>query len=173
MLNYRFTEKEQQIILNSLQMIVDTREKRNEHILDYFHERGIPFQQKTMKTGDYGAMIPKNPELGFVRDVYLAALIERKNGVDELVESIKDRNRFEQELLRSKPYPFVLLVEEADGYEKIVSGQYRSQYNPKALLGSLKTFEARYHFSTVFLPKHTMGNYIYHHLLYFAREFLK
>ncbi|AZV42721.1 ERCC4-type nuclease [Peribacillus asahii] len=50
---------------------------------------------------------------------------------------------------------------------------YRSKYDPKALLGSLKTFEVRYNFSTVFLSASTTGNYIYHPFFYMARELLK
>ncbi|MGG5741344.1 ERCC4 domain-containing protein, partial [Bacillus cereus group sp. IBL03679] len=107
------------------------------------------------------------------RDVYLSAGLERKNGVDELVESIKDRTRFENELIRASKHPFVLIVEDLEGYQKILKGEYRSRYKPESLLGSLKTFEVRYGFSTVFLAPATTGNYIYHHFLYMARELLK
>ncbi|MGC4375901.1 ERCC4 domain-containing protein [Fictibacillus sp. Mic-4] len=123
--------------------------------------------------GDYSAFIPKNNEFGIPRDLHLNACLERKNGVDELVESIKDRTRFENELIRGSRHPFVLLVEDLEGYQKILNGNYRSRYDPKALLGSLKTFEARYNFSTVFISPVTSGNYIYHHFLYRARELLK
>lgn len=74
----------------------------------------------------------------------------RKNGVDELVQSIKDRSRSENELIRASRHPFTLLVEDLEGYQKILIGKYRSKYEPKALLGSLKTFEVRYNFSAVF-----------------------
>jgi len=126
-----------------------------------------------MKTCDYSAMVPKNPEMGITRDIYLTAGLERKNGVDELVESIKDRTRFENELIRASKNPFVLIVEDLEGYQKILKGMYRSKYNLKALLGSLKTFEVRYNFSAVFLSPSTTGNYIYHHFFYMARELLK
>lgn len=172
-IHYRFTDKELKVALDSLTIIVDTREKVNSHILDYFRKREIPFKFQGMKTGDYSAMIPKNEELGITRDLYLTAAVERKNGVDELVGNIKDRTVFENELIRSAKIPFVLMVEDLEGYQKILNGNYRSKYDPKALLGSLKTFEARYNFSTVFVSPNTSGNYIYHHLLYHAREFLK
>jgi ERCC4-type nuclease len=170
---YHFTDKELKTILDSLVITVDTREQKNKHVLEYFRKKNVQFVFKTMKTGDYSAMIPKNEELGITRDMYLTALIERKNGVDELVESIKDRSRFENELIRGSRYPFTLIVEDLEGYSKILNGQYRSKYDPKALLGSLKTFEARYNFSTVFISPGTTGNYIYHHFLYRARELMK
>jgi ERCC4-type nuclease len=170
---YHFTDKELNEILRSLVITVDTREQKNKHVLDYFRKKDVEFKFKTMKTGDYSAMIPKNTDLGLTRDLYLTALVERKNSVDELVESIKDRTRFENELIRGSRNPFVLIVEDLEGYQKILNGNYRSKYDPKALLGSLKTFEARYNFSTIFISPNTTGNYIYHHFLYRAREMLK
>ncbi|MCY7578237.1 nuclease, partial [Bacillus pumilus] len=65
------------------------------------------------------------------------------------------------------------LVEDLEGYQKILNGKYRSKYEPKSLLGSLKTFEVRYNFSTVFINPSATGNYIYHHFHYMARELLK
>jgi ERCC4-type nuclease len=172
-LHYRFTDKELKSLLDSLTIIVDTREQKNTHILNYFVKKNVPYKLRAMKTGDYSAMIPAKPELGLTRDLYFAAAIERKNGVDELVESIKDRSRFENELIRSTKHPFRLIVEDLQGYEKILTGNYRSKYEPKSLLGSLKTFENRYNFTTIFMDPKTSGNYILHHFLYFAREQLK
>jgi ERCC4-type nuclease len=172
-LHYHYSETELKKILNSLVITVDTREQKNQHVLDYFRKKGVRFKFKTMKTGDYSALIPKNEEFGITRDIYLNAAIERKNGVDELVQSIKDRQRFENELIRASKHPFTLIVEDLEGYQKILNGKYRSKYDPKALLGSLKTFEVRYDFSTVFISNSTTGNYIYHHFLYMARELLK
>lgn len=173
LLNFKYSDKELKEILDSLVIIVDTREQVNQHVLEYFRKREIPFKFQAMKTGDYSAMLPKNPELGIMRDLYLKAVVERKNGVDELVQSIKDRQRFENELIRGSKIPFRLIVEDLQGYEKILNGQYRSKYDPKSLLGSLKTFEARYNFTTVFIAPYTTGNYVYHHLLYYCREMLK
>lgn len=172
-LHFRFTDTEIKKILKTLVITVDTREQRNEHILKYFRDKDIPFKLMTMKTGDYSAMVPKNEEFGLMRDIYLAAAVERKNGVDELVGNIKERHRFENELIRAAPYPFVLIVEDLDGYRKILNGEYISEYKPQSLLGSLKTFETRYDFSTVFIHPAYSGNYIYHHFHYMAREVLK
>jgi len=172
-IHYRYSESELKNMLSTLEIIVDTREQKNLHVLDYFRKKKVPFKIRTMKTCDYSAMIPKNLEMGLTRDIYLTAGVERKNGVDELVESIKDRTRFENELIRASKHPFVLIVEDLEGYQKILNGTYRSKYEPKSLLGSLKTFEVRYNFSTVFIAPGTTGNYIYHHFLYMARELLK
>jgi ERCC4-type nuclease len=172
-IHYNYSDTELKKILKTLIITVDTREQVNQHVLDYFRMREVSFKFKTMKTGDYSAMIPKNEEFGITRDIYLNAVIERKNSVDELVESIKDRSRFENELIRASRHPFTLIVEDLQGYSKILKGQYRSKYKPESLLGSIKTFEVRYNYSTVFLANTTTGNYIYHHFLYMARELLK
>ncbi|WP_078392047.1 ERCC4 domain-containing protein [Shouchella patagoniensis] len=172
-LGYRYTPKEVDEILKTLTITVDTREKKNQHVRDYFTKKDIPFVNRTMKTGDYGCFIPANAELGIARDLFVAGCVERKNGVDELVESIKDRTRFENELIRASRQPFTLLVEDVEGYSKILNGTYRSQYKPESLLGSLKTFEARYDFTTHFINPVYTGNYIYYTLHYMARELIK
>lgn len=156
-------------------IVVDTRENVNGHILDYLHAKDIPVKIKALKTGDYSAMIPANPEFGIARDLYLNSCLERKNSIDEITGNLqKDtRKAFENELIRASQNPFVLVCEDKDGYEKILTGKYRSRYDPKALLGTLKTFEARYGFSIVFLDKKYSGNYIYYHFYYQAKEYLK
>jgi ERCC4-type nuclease len=163
------------LILDSLTIIVDTREKLNDHVTDYFKAKKIPHAIRTMKTGDYSSFIPKNEELGITRDIYLESCLERKRNVDEIIGNLsKDkRTTFENELIRASKHPFVLIVEDEQGYEKILRGDYRSQYEPKALLGSLKTMEARYDFSIVYLNPTYTGNYIYYHFYYQAKELLK
>lgn len=175
MIRYAYSEKEIKQILDSLTIIVDTREKANSHILDYFKAKQIPFAIKGLKTGDYSCYIPKNEELGISRDIYLNDCIERKSGIDEITGNLsKDkRSAFTNELIRASQNPFTLVCEDENGYGNILAGNYRSEYDPKALLGTLKTFEARYNFSIVYLnPKYT-GNYIYYSFYYACREYLK
>ncbi|WP_042375302.1 ERCC4 domain-containing protein [Neobacillus jeddahensis] len=170
---YQYTDKELKELLSTLTVLIDTREQENHHILQYFESKKISYKVKKNDTADYAAMIPRNPELGIARDLFIPVAIERKNSVDELAASIKDRTRFENELIRSQKLNFTMVVEDPNGYENIILGKFRSQYDPKALLASLKTFEARYDFTTVFIPKIASGNYIYHHLYYQARCLLK
>jgi len=54
-----------------------------------------------------------------------------------------------------------------------VNGRYRSEYDPKAFLASLKSWEIRYNFGTSFIDKKYSGNFIYFTLRYFLYEFLK
>lgn len=154
-------------------VLIDTREQKNKHITDYFDKQNIIYKSLKQDYGDYSVMLPKNEALGILRDMFFPVSIERKNSVNELASTIKERTRFENELIRSQKSEFVLLVEDQNGYEKIIKGDYRSEYNPKAMLASLKAFETRYNFNTVFINRIAVGNFIYHHFYYYVREFLK
>lgn len=173
--HYKYTAKEIETITKSMKIVIDSREKSNLHIREYLQQKGVGFINRKLNVGDYSAVIPRNPELGIMRDIYLDACLERKNSIDEITGNLqKDtETAFENELRRSQDKPFVLVVEDAKGYEKILLGKYRSKYEPRVLLGRLKAFEARYNFSIVYLDKKYMGNYIYHHFLYHVKEYLK
>lgn len=172
---YKFTETElKKLLKENLVIIVDTREQENEHILDYFNSKKIRYEVKKIDAGDYSVKLAANPELGIFRDCYIPVMIEKKNSIDELASSFKDRVRFENEFIRAtaSKYKIHLLVEDGNGYENILRKNYRSMYDPKALLGSLKTFESRYDFYTSFLDKKYVGNFIYYTLYYHCREYL-
>lgn len=169
---YAYTDNEVKELLSTIVVLVDTREKRNEHITDYFDAKGIKYERKKLDHGDYGAYLPENMELGIMRDTFFPIAIERKNSVDELAQTIKKRTRFENELIRAQRSKFMLLIEDEHGYENIVKGNYRSNYNARSFLASIKAFESRYGFMSVFVSKVAVGNYIYHHLYYNIRESL-
>ena len=173
MIRYHYTPKEIDSILKSMVIVVDTREQKNKHITDYFDAQKITYMKRALTTGDYSAFIPRNDDLGITRDIHLQASIERKNSIDELAQSITDRSRFENELIRASRSHFIMIVEDRDGYINLLSHKYRSQYSPKALLGSIKAFEIRYGFTTIFLDKSLTGNYINYHLRGLVQEYLK
>ncbi len=173
MINFNYSPKEITAILKSMVILVDTREQKNKHITDYFEAQKITYMKRALKTGDYSAFIPKNEDLGITRDVHLLASVERKNSIDELAQSITDRSRFENELIRASKSHFIMIVEDINGYENLLNHKYRSQYSPKALLGSIKAFEVRYGFTTMFLDKKFTGNYINYHLRGLVNEYLK
>jgi len=169
-LKYSYTDSEMKKLLSTLVILIDTREQVNKHIFEYFSSKKIVSKKKKLHTADYSIMLPANIDLGIMKDSYFPLVIERKNSIDELAQSIK-QERFENELIRSNGLTFFLLVE--DTYENLIKGNYRSQYEPKALLARLKSFEARYGFTTIFMDKRLSGNFIYHTLYYQAREHLK
>ncbi|PEP84161.1 nuclease [Bacillus pseudomycoides] len=175
MIRFHYTDTEINKILKTLTIVIDTRENVNDHIRDYLNQKDIPVKLQKLDTGDYGCMIPKNEELGIPRDIYLDGRVERKASIDEITGNLqKDtQTAFENELIRSKDIPFTLYVEDPRGYEKMIKGEYRSKYNPLALLGRLNTFKAKYNFEIVYLDKKFSGNWIYHHFYYQAKYYLK
>lgn len=170
-MKFKYTDTELKKLLSSMVVLIDTREQVNQHIEDYMISNSIPYRAEKLEIGDYAALIPQNIEFGIYRDIYFPCVIERKNSIDELASSIKEE-RFENELIRAQKSRFTLLVE--GSYSDLVHGNYRSQYNPKALLARIKTFEARYRFNTTFLQnKQLSGHFIYTHLYYHVRAELK
>lgn len=175
MIHYKYTESEITAILKTLTIVIDTREQVNDHILQYLRKHDIPFVNRAIKTGDYACMIPANEKFGIKRDIWLSSRIERKAHMDEITGNLqKDtKTAFENELIRAKDIPFTLLCEDADGYGKMIRGEYRSQYKPLSLLGMLNSFKYRYNFEIVYLDRKYSGNFIYYHFYYQAKDLLK
>lgn len=85
-------------------LISDTREKKNQHVLDYFETVGIKYEIAKLDFGDY-------------MDVYRPGLvIDRKQNIAELAKNVvgKDRDRFVRELERAQAAgsKMVILVEQ-------------------------------------------------------------
>ena len=174
--NYYYTDKEIKVILDSIIIIIDTREQDNKHIIDYFEKKKIAYETKKLETGDYSFAIPENTELHINRKIYFQnhCVIERKAGLDELAGNLTtDRIRIETELIRSRLiHKFQMLIEDSNGYENILNGNYQSEYKPLAFLSTLQSFASRYNFSFIFLDKKLSGNYIYYYFYYFLRNYL-
>lgn len=162
-------------ILKTLTIVCDTREQENSHIIKYFDKRNIPYTREKLDFGDYSCFIPKNEKYGIVSDKYLNSAVERKASIDEICGNLqKDTQQaFINELIRSQQGKFVLMVEQLDFYTKLLEGQYRSEYDKRALLARLKTFEARYNFNIVPVQKIEAGNWIYYRFYYEVRNLLK
>lgn len=108
---------------------VDSREKSNQHITDYFTKKKIDYLISKLPFGDY--MNWDNPRL----------VIERKHSILELVNSIgTDFKRFKKELKEATRYGvhIIILIEE-DGYFdfedlKCWCNPYKKK-NPRAMTG--------------------------------------
>lgn len=171
---YRYTEQEIKQLLENLVILVDTREKENKHILDYFDKKQIPYVKEKLEIGDYSFKLLADKEMGIQRDLYFTneIVFERKASLEELSNNFtKDRTRMESELLRAKG-KVILMIENAT-YEDIVKHNYDTQYNPKSFIASLKAFESRYNLNTVFIKRAYAGNLIYYTFYYYLREYLK
>lgn len=80
-------------------IIVDSREKKNQHILDYFDRVSEPYEIRKLSTGDY--MDPFSPFM----------TIDRKRNLEELAGNVcTPDNRFWREVRRSKEEGLKMIV---------------------------------------------------------------
>lgn len=135
---------EVQNALETLTLIVDTREQKNARARRRIQKTELPFVRRALSYGDYSCFVklPDETEIDFSN----AVAIERKMDIDELAACFTThRKRFEREFIRAKNdgAKLYLLVENAD-WAKIIGGKYRSRMSAKALTASLTAWLARY-----------------------------
>ena len=115
---YRYTDKELKDLLKSLTIVVDTREDVNNHILEYFDSKKIPYIVRKMDYGDYGCFLPKNNELGITRDLHFDCVVERKAHLEEVSGNLTaDRTRLENEFIRGMNSRFIMMIEKKENTE--------------------------------------------------------
>lgn len=172
----KYTEEEQKNLMKSMVILIDTREKKNQHITEYFDKHKIPYEIRALEVGDYSFYIPANETLSIPRNMSFEKdiIIERKNSAEELsICMTKTRARFEEEFIKAKDAKKYLVIENCL-YEDIVTGNYDSQYNSKSFLGSLHSFDHKYDLRIVFLPDNTYAPiYIYGVFQYYLRNLIK
>ncbi len=171
---YRYTDKELRALLKSINIIVDSREQDNSHIIQWLIEKKIPYTTQKIESGDYSFYLPANPDLGIVRDLYFTdkISIERKGSLVELSGNFtNDRLRIESEFIRHKG-KMILLIEDAE-YTDILKHNYRTEYKPESFLATLHSFSERYDIPFTFMKdKKCSGQFIYFTFYYFLRNFL-
>lgn len=173
MRKYKFSVEDIKRLLKQIVILVDSREKKNSHILEYFEKNGIAYRKEKLEYGDYTFLIPTTDgDIYFHRD----CVLERKASLEELSGNLaQERERFEKEFLKAgndgaKTY---LMVEAPGGYSDIIGHKYRTEFTPAAYMASLKTWESRFDCNVQFIASEYSGYYIYSTFVYFAREALK
>ena len=175
MKRHKFPIGEIKRMTKSMVVIVDSREKKNSHILGYFDKQSISYQIGALEYGDYSFMIPASvagEDIYFHRDI----VIERKASLEELSGNLaQERERFEKEFLKAgndgcKVY---LMIESPGGYSDIIGHKYRTEFTPTAYMASLKTFEHRFNANIQFISPEYAGYYIVSTFQYYTREVLK
>ena len=160
-----YTENELNALLKKMTVVIDTREQRNEHILDWLESRELAYLKRKLAVGDYSAMLE-----GQTLESDVA--IERKGSIDEIAGNFTaERDRFEREMLRGKANrtQLFLLIENCS-WQDIMAHNYRSKMQPKALLASLLSWQARFNLNVIFCGKDEAGTIIYSILYYSLRE---
>lgn len=162
-MRFYYTPKEYKELLKHMRIVCTTNEKSNSHIKEWFDSKKIPYMDKALKTGDYCFRIDACPELGYPIDTYYTdeLFIERKNSLTELAGSINNE-AFHYELKRARPITHkYLLVEQANGWNGILTHDYITQYSEKSFWSTMHTLEAEYGLKIQFLDKANMGLAIY------------
>ena len=137
-------------------IIVDTREKRNEHILRYFDRHGIEYRIEKLEIGDY--MLEGNDTIS----------VDRKASVDELASNMLNRNdhaRFLREAKRAADSGIKLIVLlETSKYKAIPDlATWRSKYSGitgRALMDAVYKTHISYGVEFLFCPKISTGRRI-------------
>lgn len=175
MKQYKFSTEEIKKLAKQMIILMDSREKENSHILDYFQKQKISYQIEKLDFGDYSFYIPAaaaGEDIYFHRD----CIVERKASLEELSGNLtQERERFEKELLtaRNNGSKIYLMIEASEGYSGIAAHHYRTEFTPAAYMASLKTFEHRFDMNVQFVSPEYAGYYIYATFYYFCREVLK
>lgn len=172
---YKYSELELKQLLKSLTVIVDTREKENQHITYYLDQKKIPYITQALSYGDYSYMLPSCAELGIQRHMYFthSIVVERKASLEELSGNLsKYRDRFENEFLRAGNCNMTLLVERGS-LTDIFNSKYNTKLSNKAFLASLMAWQQRYNIKLEFVHMQHTGALIYSKFYYHLREFLK
>lgn len=170
----KYTKKEQELLLSSLGVYVDSREKSNKWITDLYDKQNISYKVKKLQFADYAPYIPINEELGITEEISLEnhISIERKASLEEISNNIsKDRQRFEREFERHKGQ-MILLIEGAS-YKDICMANYKSKVKPLSLIGTLHSWNIRHDVPFIFIDKDVSAQYIYYTFYYWLREYLK
>lgn len=146
--------------LESMTLIVDSREQPTENLKKRMEQAGLPYERRKLDFGDYSCQcqLPDGSMLDFSDRV----AIERKMNLDELCLCFgKERRRFEQEFERAKAAKCrIYLLVENGTWEHAYNGKFRSRYNPKALIASIDAYRARYGMQLDFCKAETTGKLI-------------
>ncbi|KJZ83210.1 MULTISPECIES: ERCC4 domain-containing protein [unclassified Clostridium] len=178
-MRYRYTDKEMKKILDNMVVIVDSREQNNQHIIEFFNKKNIPYKTIKNDFGDYTAMLPAGTLTGFTSDIYFDRdiAIERKNSIDEIAGNLKeDAARIKKELAHMNKYDikYFFFVEDKNFHENLRNGNFRSQYDPFTLMQRIKKgIEAEYNTVIVPIDKKFIGSEIYYTLQAYVYNLFK
>ena len=164
------TDKQISEVIQNMVILHDTREQKNQHILDFFDENTIIHEKEKLRTADYSFYLPAYPDLGIDRKI----LVERKGSLNEIAGNFtKDRGRFIREFERVNEEEHIHMVIENATWKKILNGSYRGEFNPNSFMASLLTVNMRYGCPIWFTTPDESPIIIYSILKYELREFLK
>ena len=160
-----YTEKEVNEELKNLKIIADTREQKNQHILEYCGLNNIEVVSRKLDIGDYSAMLG---DMTFERSI----AIERKANLEELCANFaQERERFRHELTAARAFgtKIHLIIEDAS-WNDVFLGNYSSKLPAQSLVGTLLAWQVRYNVTVNFCKRQNTPRLIYETLKYAAKQ---
>lgn len=155
----------QQAVLDSFEIVVDTREQDTERARKRLQAFDAPYIRAKLNYGDYGynATLPNGQKLfDDTKPINPPCSIERKMSLDELENCFtRGRDRFRREFERAQEKGArVYLICENATWENLINGRYRSKMKPQAFLASLEAFMVRYNLNVTFCKAETSARLI-------------
>jgi hypothetical protein len=157
-------------ILESMEILVDTREQRTAKAEQRYNSFGVPYSRATLSYGDYTAnftLLDGGKLYDISKTINPICIVERKMNLDELAQCFThSRERFEKEFHRATANNcFIHLICEDGSYERIVGHKYKSKFPPKSFLASITAWERRYnihfHFCSSLESGHLIKEFLY------------
>ena len=163
------------IIDNNFEVLVDSREKSNLHILKAFDKYNIKYKIKKLNYGDYGCIITPNDIIGNKNDLQIKVSVERKANLQEIGSNLTtEKVRFAKEMQRcvDDDGTMIIMIEEGT-YEDIVRKKYKNNIIPKSFLGLLHSIYSTYKIPFIFIGKAESPLFIYNILKSYTKNILK
>ncbi len=156
---------DQRSVLESFEILIDTREQDTERARRRYKSFGVPYQKATLSYGDYtyNVVLPSGQKLFDVSDtVKPLCVVERKMDLSELAGCFgTDRKRFQKEFERAgKAGAWTFLICENANWENLINGKYRSKMHPNAFVASATAWMIRYGTNFIFCKEETSGKMI-------------
>lgn len=166
-------------MLDSMVILVDTREHPNKRFESRVADLGYPWERTKLCFGDYSCKY--TDVSGKIATMADKVAIERKQDGNELAMCFgTQRSRFEREFKRAhEAGAIIYLLVEEECWESLYAGRYgksekyRSKLNPRALVASIHSWQARYRMNLQFCEADTTGMLIADILRYELREALE
>lgn len=176
--NVSFTDTQiKSILKNNIVILIDSREQKNQHIIEYLEKKKIKYEVTTLEYGDYSCKFEELEKFGINYPISLEknCVIERKNSLEEVSGNLtQGRNRFENEFIKAKGDGCSVHLVIADGsYDKIAYSQYNTEFNNKSFYNSLISFQIKYGLSIEFVSEKIFPLHLLNVLHIEARKFLK
>lgn len=156
------TELEQ--VLDTMTILVDTREQDTERARRRYASFGVSTERAVLDYGDYtwqfgvcGIMYHDT-----TKRIIPKVAVERKMSLDELAQCFThDRKRFNAEMIRAKEAGGrIFLLCENSSWENLITGKYRSKFSPSAFIASIVAWSIRYDLQVIFCKEETTGRLI-------------